>query len=73
MGVDRCVCHDVTLAQLKAMSVKGTTIQELSEKTGCCTGCGMCKPYVALMLRTGRTDFAPLPPHEAERIESECT
>jgi len=68
MPVDRCVCHNVTLAQLKAMSTKATTVDELSEKTNCCTGCGMCRPYVVLMLRTSQTSFAPLPPHEAEHI-----
>ena len=68
MGVDRCVCYDVTLAQLKAISTNDTTLDELSDKTGCCTGCGMCKPYVILMLRTGHTHFPVLPPHEADRI-----
>ncbi|MCA9273538.1 MAG: (2Fe-2S)-binding protein [Phycisphaerales bacterium] len=68
MAVDRCVCHNVTLAELKAMSTKATTVDELSAKTRCCTGCGMCKPYVILMLRTGRTSFPVLPPHEAQRI-----
>lgn len=71
MGVDRCVCRRVTFAELKAMSSPGTTVEELSQRTGCGTGCGMCRPYVALMLRTGRTAFAPLPPHEAERVLAE--
>ncbi|MFI4873560.1 MAG: (2Fe-2S)-binding protein [Phycisphaerales bacterium JB058] len=70
MNVDRCVCYNVTLAELKDISNKSTTLDELSAKTGCCTGCGMCKPYVILMLRTGRTTFPVLPPHEAQRIES---
>ncbi len=68
MPVDRCVCHNVTLAQLKAISNKATTVEELSEQTKCCTGCGMCRPYVVLMLRTGGTSFPVLPPHEAEQI-----
>lgn len=72
MSVDRCVCHGVTFASLKAMSNTGTTVEELSQKTRCCTGCGMCRPYVVLMLRTGRTAFAPLPPHEAERIGAQA-
>ena len=29
----------------------------LSKATGCSTGCGMCKPYVLLMLETGETVF----------------
>jgi len=68
MSVDRCVCHNVTLAQLKAIATKDTTVKELSDKTKCCTSCGMCRPYVILMLRTGRTAFPVLPPHEADRI-----
>lgn len=68
MPVDRCVCHNVTFAELKAMSTPTTTVIELSAKTNCCTGCGMCRPYITLMLRTGRTAFAPLPPHEAQRL-----
>ena len=57
MPVDRCVCHNVTLAQLKAMSTKTTTVDELSERTNCCTGCGMSRPYVVLMLRIWRPAF----------------
>lgn len=71
MGVDRCVCHNITLAELKALSKPGTTVADLSAKTGCCTGCGMCKPYVILMLRTGRTHFPVLAPHEAERLSAQ--
>lgn len=73
MPVDRCVCHSITFAQLRAMSDKNTTVADLSTKTGCCTGCGMCRPYVVLMLRTGRTSFPVLPPHEAERLGAQSS
>jgi len=36
---------------------EGLTQDELSERTGCCTGCGMCKPYVRVVLTTGRTSI----------------
>ncbi len=69
MPVDRCVCHSVPFTELKKLADAGMrTIDELSERTACCTGCGMCEPYVRLMLRTGETSFPVLPPHEIERI-----
>lgn len=29
-------------------------IEELIRRTGCCTGCGMCRPYLEEFLKTGR-------------------
>ncbi len=72
MGVDRCVCHDVTFASLKILArqieprgatpaadpgVVDLTLRELRRMTGCTTGCGTCEPYIRLMLQTGRTRF----------------
>lgn len=69
MPVDRCVCHSVPFTELKELADAGmNSIDQLADDTGCCTGCGMCEPYVRLMLRTGQTSFAVLPPHEIERI-----
>lgn len=62
MGVDRCVCHKVSFRILKEIAERDRCgMEELAERTGCTTGCGMCRPYIELMLRTGRTDFPPLP------------
>ena len=73
MSVDRCVCHDVTFASLREIArgidpragssqaddaTVEELIRELRRKTGCTSGCGMCAPYIRLMLRTGRTRFA---------------
>jgi len=62
--VDRCVCHSVTLGELKALAdeLRARTglevgVQDLSRRTGCCTGCGMCRVYVERMLRTGETEL----------------
>lgn len=58
MPVDRCVCHDVTFARLKAYAdAHGSSFEELRERFGCGKGCGLCEPYVRAMLRTGRTEF----------------
>ena len=68
MLVDRCICHTVTFAQLWALVQSGTTtLDELSAKTGCCTGCGLCHDYVRLMLLTGKTAFPPMHPDTLAR------
>ncbi len=64
--VDRCICAEVTFDRLKRLSEReGLSLEQLRQRTGCCTGCTMCEPYVRLMLRTGRTEFVPLTAREA--------
>lgn len=70
--VDRCLCHDVTFAELLEMHRRGATFAELSARTGCCTGCGLCEPYVHVVLRTGRVVLPVLPPREAAEIVREA-
>lgn len=45
-----------------------TDIQELIQRTGCCTGCGTCRPFLEEFLRTGEVEFngqrIKLPEHE---------
>ncbi|MBX3366511.1 MAG: (2Fe-2S)-binding protein [Phycisphaeraceae bacterium] len=61
MPVTRCVCHDVTFAELKDLAQQvGSDLDTLSKRTGCGTGCGTCVPYIQLMLNTGRTEFPVL-------------
>ncbi|MCW5757469.1 MAG: hypothetical protein KIT54_09555 [Phycisphaeraceae bacterium] len=56
--VERCVCFDQPFEKLlKLAREEGLTLEQLSERTGCCTGCGMCKPYVRVVLTTGRTSI----------------
>ena len=56
--VDRCVCFDQPFEKLLNLArQEGLTLDQLSERTGCCTGCGMCKPYVRVVLTTGRTSI----------------
>ena len=56
--VERCVCFDQPFEKLLRLArEEGLTQDQLSERTGCCTGCGMCKPYVRVVLSTGRTSI----------------
>lgn len=55
-GVDRCVCHDVSFAELLRLSrERGWGFAELQRESGCCTGCAMCEPYARRALQTGET------------------
>lgn len=67
--VDRCVCQNITLTELKRLhEAEGLDLRGLTERTGCCRGCGLCEPYVRLMLKTGRTSFGVLSPAEVAEV-----
>ena len=52
------MCFNQPFDKLLEMAQKeGLTREQLSDRTGCCTGCGMCKPYVRVVLSTGRTSI----------------
>jgi len=58
MPVDRCVCHEVTFAQLKAYAdANDCGFEQLQARFSCGKGCGLCVPYIHAMLRTGRVSF----------------
>ncbi|MCA9305084.1 MAG: hypothetical protein KDA16_01015 [Phycisphaerales bacterium] len=53
MSVDRCVCVNVSFAEMLELREQGLTFAEIRDQTGCCSGCGMCQPYCRLALATG--------------------
>jgi len=62
MSVDRCICHSISFDALKQIAAEGQLdFDALSQQTKCCTGCGLCEPYVRQMLATGFTRFHPAP------------
>ncbi|MBC7835649.1 MAG: hypothetical protein H7Y88_11200 [Phycisphaerales bacterium] len=61
MAVNRCVCLDLPFVELLELARReGLGFDELSRRTECCTGCGLCEPYVRVALRTGKTDLPVL-------------
>ena len=67
--VTHCICHDVSFARLVEMAnAQGLALAELKARTGCCTGCGSCEPYVRLALRTGCVRLPVLSPRECDEI-----
>lgn len=70
--VDRCVCANVTFAEMnRSIELQGGDIESLRARFRCGAGCAMCVPYVRAMLATGRVRFAVddaalhLPPPDA--------
>lgn len=69
MAVDRCVCHEVSFRELLSLHrEQGLSFEELKLRTGCCTGCGTCEPYVRLTLETGRVVHPVLDGREVDAI-----
>jgi bacterioferritin-associated ferredoxin len=69
MAVDRCVCLDVTFASLKCLSDRDNLdVEQLRIRTGCGSGCGMCVPYIHVMLKTGETTLPVLSAYEFRQI-----
>jgi bacterioferritin-associated ferredoxin len=59
MRIDRCVCLNVTFRHLKEVSGQTgcASVKELQAHEEFGTKCGLCKPYVREMLRSGKTEF----------------
>lgn len=56
MTVTGCVCHQVSLNQLKAiMDRTGAGLVELHQQTHCGSRCGLCIPYIRYMIQSGDT------------------
>ena len=71
MSVDRCYCREITFRQLKALAERvGKDVNRLCEASGAGTSCGLCRPYIRVMLATGRTELPVLTDADVERL---CT
>ncbi|WP_236254536.1 hypothetical protein [Mucisphaera calidilacus] len=56
--IDRCVCTRQAFTDLLAQAERdGLNLDELALRTGASTCCGMCRPYLSAMLRSGQTVF----------------
>lgn len=69
--VDRCVCYEVRFAELRALAEglrarhgEEVTVDDLESRTGCGSGCGMCRIYIERMLETGETELPLMPQPE---------
>ena len=74
MAVTRCICHDITFAELLELRDRtGADFDQLTEMTGAGTSCGMCREYIRTALRTGRTSLPLLSNKELRQLaDQEC-
>lgn len=57
--VRQCVCYPYTFLELKILARENgwKQVEDITRAVGCGGGCGLCRPYLALMLKTGETAF----------------
>ena len=68
MPVNMCVCWEVPFSRLIDLHrSEGLSLEQLGERTGCCTGCTTCEPYVRIALATGEAD---LPVMDARELDA---
>jgi bacterioferritin-associated ferredoxin len=62
--VTRCICHGCTFKEVQTFADKHDlcSVEELQKRDFCSNGCGLCVPYIRLMLKTGQLSFAPNEP-----------
>ena len=56
--VSQCVCKATPFRELRDLATaSGWDLADLAHHTGCGAQCGLCRPYLSRMLRTGETEF----------------
>jgi bacterioferritin-associated ferredoxin len=69
--VSRCICREVTFeALLPRARSAGWGLADLIRETGCGGQCGLCRPYLREMLRTGQTAFHELLPPDSVPLDA---
>ena len=59
--VSRCICMRMPFEQLLPLArAGGWDLGAVMRETGCGMQCGLCRPYLRRMLRTGETAFFDL-------------
>lgn len=58
LTINLCVCRNVPFSDLLSDARRqGWSLEDLMRLTGCGAGCGLCRPYLRRMLKTGETTF----------------
>lgn len=69
--VSSCICHNVAFTEIRRLAREGLSLKQISERTRCCTSCGMCRPYVYVVYTTGATTLPLISSSQGERIEQQ--
>lgn len=74
MSVSSCICYRTDFAALKAIAdASGGGLQELHAATGCGSRCGLCIPYIRVMLMTGMIELPPMLPEDFKKLGVRCS
>ena len=58
LSISRCICKATSFAELLGPAREhGWSLTDVIRETGCGGQCGLCRPYISRMLRTGETEF----------------
>ncbi|MBK9118682.1 MAG: (2Fe-2S)-binding protein [Phycisphaerales bacterium] len=59
MSQTRCECRQLSFVGLRSYARRHgiTDLDELIRRTGCCTGCGTCRPHLVAFLATGELQY----------------
>jgi bacterioferritin-associated ferredoxin len=62
MGTTRCDCRQLSFIALRSYAQRHgiASVEELIRLTGCCTGCGTCRPHLEEFLRTGEVRYGDM-------------
>jgi bacterioferritin-associated ferredoxin len=61
MLISHCICRSLAFSELLPRArAANWGLEDLMRETGAGTGCGLCRPYLRRMLRTGQTAFREL-------------
>lgn len=64
--VSGCICKATSFEVLhERAAALGWNLEDLMRETGCGAQCGLCRPYLRRMLRTGETAFYELLPADS--------
>jgi len=74
LNIDRCICRDTRFADMKRAAEDAAvdggseihSVSDLQRVIPFGDGCGLCRPYVRRMLRTGETVFHEIVADEDE-------
>lgn len=68
LRIDRCMCFGRTFAELAVLAAEtgARSVPELQAHVAFGQKCGLCRPYVRRMLRTGQTVFGQIVTAEDE-------
>ena len=65
--ITHCLCKQIPFTELLNLARSCEwALPELVHETGCGAQCGLCRPYLRVMLATGQTTFDELLPEEPD-------